>query len=182
MFLVTTRLASGLPLSWLPSSGGRTTRAFAVALASAASLTIVSAQAPGSAPQKPQPPPAQPGQTPAAPPPPETYTYRPEGRRDPFVSLLNRGTEPRPAGKAAEGIANLTVGEIVLKGVLKSRGTYLAIVQGPNMRTYIVRAKERLVDGVVKEITADSLVIVQDVNDPLSVTKQREVRKTLREL
>jgi Tfp pilus assembly protein PilP len=123
-----------------------------------------------------QPPPAPP------PPPPETYTYRPEGRRDPFVSLLNRGLEPRPAGKAAEGIANLTVAEIVLKGILKSRGTYLAMVQGPSMKTYIVRPKERLVDGVIKDITADSLIIVQDVNDPLSVTKQREVRKTLREL
>lgn len=125
--------------------------------------------------QKPSPPAPQP-------PPPETYTYRPEGRRDPFVSLLNRGLEPRPAGKAAEGIANLTVAEIVLKGILKSRGTYLAMVQGPNMKTYIVRPKERLVDGVIKDITADSLIIVQDVNDPLSVTKQREVRKTLREL
>ncbi|MBI1875635.1 MAG: hypothetical protein HYS05_17350 [Acidobacteria bacterium] len=128
-------------------------------------------------PDQKQPPPA-----PQQPPPPETYTYRPEGRRDPFVSLLNRGLEVRPAGKAAEGIANLTVAEIVLKGILKSRGSYLAMVQGPNMRTYIVRPKERLVDGVIKDITADSLIIVQDVNDPLSVTKQREVRKTLREL
>lgn len=125
--------------------------------------------------QKQPPPPPQP-------PPPEAYTYRSEGRRDPFVSLLNRGLEPRPAGKAAEGIANLTVAEIVLKGILKSRGTYLAMVQGPNMKTYIVRPKERLVDGVIKDITADSLIIVQDVNDPLSVTKQQEVRKTLREL
>ena len=29
-------------------------------------------------------------------------------------------------------------------------------------------------------VTADTLILMQDVNDPLSVTKQREVRKTLR--
>lgn len=143
----------------------------------------VGAQAPAGSPTAPAAGQA-PGQPPQAgtPPPTDTYTYRPEGRRDPFVSLLNRGTEPRPAGKGAEGLANLSVAEIVLKGILKSRGSYLAMVQGPNARTYVVRPKERLVDGVVKEITADSVVIVQDVNDPLSVNKQREVRLTLREL
>ncbi|MBI4476771.1 MAG: hypothetical protein HY654_06330 [Acidobacteria bacterium] len=133
-----------------------------------------------------QPPPAAPAQAPAVKadqtPPADTYTYRVEGRRDPFLSLLHRGVEARPAGQPAEGLANLTVGEIVLKGILRSRGAYLAMVQGPNQKTYIVRPKERLVDGVIKEITADSLVIVQDVNDPLSVTKQKEIRKTLREL
>ncbi len=108
--------------------------------------------------------------------------YRQEGRRDPFISLLNRGPDVRPTGKGAEGIRNLSVAEIVLKGILKSRGSYLAMVQGPNARTYVVRPKERFVDGVVKEITADSIVIVQDVNDPLSVSKQKEVRLTLREL
>lgn len=146
--------------------------------------SVVSGQVPSGAaapPAQAKPAPPDQKQPPEAPPP-ETYTYRSEGRRDPFVSLLNRGLEPRPAGKPAEGIANLTVAEIVLKGILKSRGSYLAMVQGPNLKTYIVRPKERLVDGVIKDITADSLIIVQDVNDPLSVTKQREVRKTLREL
>jgi len=37
-----------------------------------------------------------------------------------------------------------------------------------------------LFDAVVKAITADSLVVLQEVNDPLSLQKQRERRKTLR--
>ena len=35
-------------------------------------------------------------------------------------------------------------------------------------------------DGTVKQITQDTVVFSQDVNDPLSLVKQREVRKTLR--
>jgi hypothetical protein len=32
----------------------------------------------------------------------------------------------------------------------------------------------------VKSITQDAVIFSQDVNDPLSVVKQKEVRKTLR--
>jgi hypothetical protein len=35
-------------------------------------------------------------------------------------------------------------------------------------------------DGSVKAITNDSVVFAQDVNDPLSMVKQKEVRKTVR--
>lgn len=121
-----------------------------------------------------QPPAAKPAPTPA-----EGYSYRAEGRRDPFVSLLNRGTDPRQ--RKAEGVAGLLASDVVLRGVLQSRGTYLAIVQGPDgKRQYIVHPNDRFADGVVKAITADSMLILQEVNDPLSLTKQREIRKTLR--
>jgi len=110
----------------------------------------------------------------------DAYSYRPEGRRDPFQSLVNRGTDPRNQRKA-EGIAGMLAGDIVLKGILQSRGIFLAIVQGPDAkRQLIVRPSDRFADGVVKAITADTMVILQEVNDPLSLTKQREIRKTLR--
>jgi hypothetical protein len=107
------------------------------------------------------------------------YSYRAEGRRDPFVSLLNRGSDPRQ--QKAEGLAGLLAGDAVLKGTLQNRGVFLAIVQGPGgKRQYIVHPNDRFADGVVKAITADSMLILQEVNDPLSLTKQREIRKTLR--
>ncbi len=116
---------------------------------------------------------------PATPPAPDGYSYRAEGRRDPFVSLLNRGTDVRQ--RKAEGVAGLLASDAVLRGVLLNRGTYLAIVQGPDgKRQYIVHPNDRFADGVVKAITADSMLILQEVNDPLSLTKQREIRKTLR--
>ena len=112
----------------------------------------------------------------------ETYSYQPEGRRDPFISVVGTGTEPRLPGKRADGAAGLTVAEISVRGVLQSRGTLLAMVQGPDKKTYVVHAGDKLMDGTIKSITSQGLIIVQDVNDPLSLVKQREVRKPLRSL
>jgi hypothetical protein len=45
-----------------------------------------------------------------------------------------------------------------------------------------VRAGDKLLDGTIRTITQNDLVIVQQVNDPLSLEKQREVRKVLRQI
>ncbi len=113
-------------------------------------------------------------------PPAEAYSYSAEGRRDPFVSLISRGFEPTLTGKRGEGLAGLTTAEITVRGVLRSQGSYVAMVQGPDMKTYIVHANDRLLDGTVRSVGAQGLVIIQEVNDPLSLIKQREVRKGLR--
>jgi Tfp pilus assembly protein PilP len=131
----------------------------------------------GAAPAKP----AAPGAPAAAPAPvAENYTYQPAGRRDPFVNLLGTGVEARPIGKRAEGAAGLTVGEIALRGIISNQGRLIAMVAGADKRTYIVHPGDKLVDGTIRTITADGLVISQEVTDPLSLVKQREVRKSLR--
>jgi Tfp pilus assembly protein PilP len=115
---------------------------------------------------------------------PQGYTYDPQGRRDPFVSLLRRGSEvPRTGGPGARpnGLAGLETGEVTLKGTLASQGTYVGILQGSDQKTYIVKAGDRLLDGTIRAITPDSMVITQQVTDPLSLEKQREVRKLLRQ-
>jgi hypothetical protein len=62
------------------------------------------------------------------------------------------------------------------------RTGFVAMVVGPEKKTYIVRANDKLLDGTVKAVTAQGLVILQEVNDPLSLVKQKEVRKMLRAL
>ena len=110
------------------------------------------------------------------------YTYDSEGRRDPFISLLRRGDESERARIArAAGIAGLETSELLLKGTMQSRTGYVALVEGTDKKTYIVKAGDRLSDGTVRTITANLMVILQQVNDPLSLEKQREVRKTLRQ-
>jgi type IV pilus assembly protein PilP len=117
---------------------------------------------------------------PAAPAPaPEAYAYDPAGRRDPFVSLLSRGIEP-VNGKRLTGLAGLTTGELMLRGVLQSRNSYVALVSGPDGKTYSAHVNDRLLDGVIRSVTPQGIVIMQEVNDPLSLVKQREVRKGLR--
>jgi hypothetical protein len=54
------------------------------------------------------------------------------------------------------------------------------MVQAPDGKTYLVRGGEKLYDANVKAVLADAIVFVQQVNDPLSLVKQREIRKPLR--
>lgn len=115
---------------------------------------------------------------------PSGFAYNPEGRRDPFVNLLRRGSGvdmTANAGPRPNGLKGLAAGEVTLKGTMASKGAYVAILQGSDSRTYVVRAGEKLYDGQVRSITADSMVILQQVNDPLSKETQREVRKVLRQ-
>jgi Tfp pilus assembly protein PilP len=117
---------------------------------------------------------------PLPPPSSESYTYQSEGRRDPFVNLLGTGTEP--SGKRTDGAAGLSVGELSVRGVLESKGMLIAMVEGPDKKTYVVHQGDKLLDGTIRSITPQGLVIVQEVNDPLSLVKQREIRKLLRSL
>jgi Tfp pilus assembly protein PilP len=113
----------------------------------------------------------------------ETYTYDPGGRRDPFLNLVGVSQDARAAARKGEGgAAGMTVAEISVRGVMQSRGKLIAMVMGPDNKTYIVHQGDKLLDGSIKLITPQGLVIEQEVNDPLSVVKQREVRKLLRGL
>ena len=79
------------------------------------------------------------------------------------------------------GLAGLGTAEVSLRGTLQTRGSYVGILQGVDSKTYIVRAGDKLADGTIRSIAADAMVILQQVNDPLSLEKQREVRKMLRQ-
>ncbi len=120
---------------------------------------------------------------PIAIPAPRGFNYAAEGRRDPFVSLLQRGSDVSRTDLAARppGLAGLAVSEVVLKGTLLSKAGYVAILQGVDNKTYIVRAGERLMDGTVRTITQNAMVIQQQVTDSLTNEKQRDVRKLLRQ-
>ena len=114
----------------------------------------------------------------------ESYDYSPEGRRDPFVSLLLGGTGTRGerGGSGVNGLAGMATDDISVRGVVAARGGFVAMVMGPDNKTYLVRQGDELLDGTVKAVTARGLVILQEVSDPLSLVKQKEVRKMLRGL
>jgi Tfp pilus assembly protein PilP len=128
-------------------------------------------------------PPAQPPAKPA-PSPEEPFAYESGGRRDPFVNLLGTGSEPRVASRrgGGDGAAGMTVAEITVSGIVQSRGLLVAMVQGPDRKTYLVHQGDKFLDGTVKTVTPQGLIVMQEVNDPLSLVKQREIRKQLRSL
>lgn len=153
---------------------------FTVAAALTAVAGAATAQTPAQPPKTPPPAAAKPpqGPPPAAETPP--YSYSPEGRRDPFVSLLTRGSDPASKEARPPGPPGLLIDEITVKGIVRDRTGFIAMIQGADTKTYIVREGEKLLDGSVKSITADSVVFSQDVTDPLSLVKQRERRKQVR--
>jgi len=108
------------------------------------------------------------------------FTYNPEGRRDPFVSLLGRGNDPKAQGVRPTGVPGLLINEVSVKGIVRNSTGFVAMIQGPDNKTYVVKAGDRLMDGSVKSILQDAVVFSQDVNDPLSLVKQKEIRKALR--
>lgn len=134
-------------------------------------------------------PPATPAPVPAPaqvdnlPSPPADFAYDAAGRRDPFLTLA-RGVDPTTEASTAtrpQGAAGLLVDELTVRGIVLTSGTYVAMVSGPGARqSYSVREGSRLFDGTVKSITPRAVVILQQVSDPLSLQKQREVRKLLR--
>src|SRR2546427_1159258 len=134
----------------------------------------------------PGPNPAKPAEKPPTPPPPpptEVYSYSPQGRRDPFLNLLGTGSEPTStAGRRGEGPGGMTTAEISVRGILQSRGALVAMITGPDGKTYVVHQGDKLADGTIKSITPQGLIIIQEVNDPLSLVKQREITKLLRAL
>jgi Tfp pilus assembly protein PilP len=141
------------------------------------------AQPPAKPAPSPMPPAAAPAQPPAPQPPPqETYTYRADGRRDPFQSLIGTGSDLNMTSRRGEGPSGMTLGEISVRGIMQSRGSLVAMIQGPDNKTYIVHQGEKLLDGTIKTITPQGLIVIQEVNDPLSLVKQREVRKLLKSL
>ena len=110
---------------------------------------------------------------------PEVYAYDPDGRRDPFVSLLNRGTDVRSLSERPAGLAGLSINEVSLRGIVFSQGRYVAVLEAPDNKTYFLAGDERLFDGSVMSISPDGVVFLEEVNDPLSLVKEREVRRTL---
>ncbi len=110
----------------------------------------------------------------------EVYVYEPGGRRDPFVSLLNRGADLPPQSERATGLEGLSINELALRGIVLNEGAYLAVLQAPDNKTYIVRDNDKLFDGFISSIMTDVVVFMQEVNDPLSLVTEREVRRPLR--
>ena len=138
-------------------------------------------QAPASAPA-----PAAPASPTAKPSPlePQGFTYEPEGRRDPFVSLVRRGEESAgvPPGSRPPGLAGLSTSEVALRGTIQGQDKkWIAILQGVDKKSYLAKPGDKLLDGTVRTVTADSMVVLQQVNDPLTLETQREVRKVLRQ-
>jgi len=107
--------------------------------------------------------------------------YEGQSRRDPFAPLVAPPTAPVATGAApvrrAPGLAGMTADDVVLKGIISSGTTRMALLEGTDGKTYLAKTQDRLQDAVIRRIDVDAVVLLTNA------TKRaggREVRKPLR--
>ncbi len=116
------------------------------------------------------------------------YAYNSQGRRDPFVSLQRPVAADRGPKTRKPGMEGFLIQEVALKGIVRTTGGGMGIAADPGFiatflgadgKSYFVRTGQRLYDGVITAVDATSVTFRQEVTDPLSPVKSREVRKSL---
>jgi hypothetical protein len=116
------------------------------------------------------------------------YSYNSQGRRDPFVSLQRPVAADRGPKTRKPGMEGFLIQEVALKGIVRTTGGgtglaqkqgYIAMFLGADGKSYFVTTGQRLYDGVITAVDATSVTFRQEVTDPLSPVKTREVRKSL---
>ena len=108
----------------------------------------------------------------------DTYRYDPQGRRDPFRSLIGPAQRP-DTGTRPPGLPGFMIDEMKLQGIFKTRGTMTAMISGPDNKGYPLKVGDKVFDGEVIRITDTSVVFRQEVNDPTRIERFREVVKDL---
>jgi type IV secretory pathway VirB10-like protein len=98
-----------------------------------------------------------------------------KGRRDPFVSPI---VEKFRTNCTGSGRQCLVVGDIVLQGVIRYTGGYIAVVTSAE-HTYFLHDNDPLADGDVERITQESITMRQRSSDVLGRPVVHEVTKKL---
>lgn len=116
------------------------------------------------------------------------YSYNPAARRDPFISLNRPVSADRSARQRPAGMEGFLIMEVALKGIVRTAGGGLgvgqkaglvAVFQGTDNKSYFVREGQRMYDGVITAIDSTSVTFRQEVTDPLSPVRTRDVKKSL---
>jgi len=116
------------------------------------------------------------------------YSYNAQGRRDPFVSLQRPVAADRGPKTRKPGMEGFLIQEVALKGIVRTTGGgtgvaskpgYIAIFLGTDGKSYFVTTGQRLFDGVITAVDATSVSFRQEVTDPLSPVKTRDIKKSL---
>ena len=108
----------------------------------------------------------------------DTYRYDPQGRRDPFRSLVGPTPKIEP-GARPPGVPGFLIDEIKLTGIVRTKQGIAGVISGPDNKGYLIRVGEKVLDGEVIRITPSSVVFRQEVNDPTRIERYREVVKDL---
>jgi len=107
---------------------------------------------------------------------PEDKKWAMTGKRDPFFSPVVQ--QPTGSG-CSSGKKCLEIGQINLRGVVRSDGGFIAVVTNTLNKAYFLRENDPVFNGYVVKITGDSVVFQETVQDKLGKPLTREVVKRI---
>jgi Tfp pilus assembly protein PilP len=107
---------------------------------------------------------------------PEEKKWAMTGKRDPFFSPVVQ--QPTGSG-CSTGKKCLEIGQINLRGVVKSESGFIAVVTNTLNKAYFLHENDPVFNGYVMRITGDSVVFEETVQDKLGKPFTREVVKKI---
>jgi len=107
---------------------------------------------------------------------PEDKKWAMSGKRDPFFSPVVQ--QPTGSG-CSTGKKCLEIGQINLRGVVKSESGFVAVVTNSLNKAYFLHENDPVFNGYVMRITGDTVVFQETVEDKLGKPFTREVVKKL---
>jgi len=107
---------------------------------------------------------------------PEEKKWAMSGKRDPFFSPVVQ--QPTGSG-CSTGKKCLEIGQINLRGVVKSETGFIAVVTNSLNKAYFLRENDPVFNGYVMRITGDTVVFQETVQDKLGKPLTREVVKRI---
>lgn len=106
---------------------------------------------------------------------PEEKKWAMNGKRDPFFSPVVQ----QAGSGCSTGKKCLEIGNINLRGVVKSDTGFIAVVTNNLNKAYFLRENDPVFNGYVVKITGDSIVFQETVEDKLGKPFTREVVKRI---
>jgi hypothetical protein len=105
----------------------------------------------------------------------ESPLYNPNGRRDPFASLITPSRGRWGTG-CSPGLPGFAISEVTLKGIVKTKGDYIALLVAPDGKTYFAHSGQRLYDGRILAIAGRAATLQQDADTPETRTSVKGPR------
>ncbi len=104
--------------------------------------------------------------------------YNPRGRRDPFRSLIaGRDVGEKPV---VRGITQMYINDVSLIGIVKARGKYSAIINGPQGFPYKIQVGQKFADGFVLSIEEFKITFRKTRERGIPLRRPRDIVKEIK--
>ncbi len=151
-----------------PKSASKPAAPATTTIAASEPLTVVSKTA--------EAPKAAAASKPAEAPKPEPKKWAMNGKRDPFFSPI---VQQASGSGCSTGKKCLEIGQINVRGVVKSENGFIAVVTNSLNKAYFLHENDPVFNGYVLKITGDSVVFQETFQDKLGKPLTREIVKKI---